>query len=83
MHHGLLVARLVVRHETGGVDGQLRERLPDPRDVAVTEDAERAGDRALPVVAVDGPLVGEELDERLPDRHPARGAVCEVMVTPS
>jgi hypothetical protein len=70
--HGLFVAGLQVGHEAGPVDVVLLERLADAGDVAVAEDAEHAGDRALTHVAVDGPLVGEELDQCLADGESLR-----------
>ncbi len=73
VHHRLLVAGLVVRHEVGILRVGLHERLADPGDVAVAEDPEDAGDGALAVVAVDRPLVREERDERLADGHAGGG----------
>jgi hypothetical protein len=75
VHHRLLVARLMVREQTGPLVVQLLQRLPDSGDVAVPEDAVDAGDGALADLAVDRPLRGEELDERLGDRHAARAGV--------
>ena len=73
VHHGLLVAGLVVGQEVRVVGVELREGLPDARDVAVAEDAEGAGHGALAVVAVDGDLAGEELHQRLTHGHAAGG----------
>ncbi|OEI69324.1 hypothetical protein Cus16_1167 [Curtobacterium sp. ER1/6] len=73
VHHRLLVARLVVGQQTRLLHVQLLDRLTEARDVAVPEDAEDPRDRALAVVAVDGPLVREERDEGLADGHAAGG----------
>ncbi|MDQ1174984.1 hypothetical protein QE430_003291 [Microbacterium testaceum] len=69
MHHGLLVSGLVVGHEIGSFDVRLFERLADASDIAVPKDAEHPGDGAFADVTVDGPLVGEEFNERLADGH--------------
>ncbi|BDZ49675.1 hypothetical protein GCM10025867_19160 [Frondihabitans sucicola] len=67
--HGLLVTRLVVGHETRLRVVDLLERLADAGDVAVPEDAEHPRDRTFADVAVDGPLVRQELDQSLADGH--------------
>jgi hypothetical protein len=73
VHHRLLVAGLVVRQQPGLLDVELLDGLTDPGDVAVPEDAEDPRDGAFADVAVDGPLVGQELDECLADGHLPRG----------
>src|SRR5699024_11011144 len=71
VHLGLLVAALVVGHQGGVLVLVLLQGLAHPVHVAVAEDAEHAPYRSLPVLLrtdpVDGPLVGQELHERLGD----------------
>jgi hypothetical protein len=69
VHHGLLVARLVVWHQLRLLDGVLLQRLPDAGNVAVAEDAEDSGNQALAMFAVHRPLLCQKLDERLTHRH--------------
>ena len=76
VHHGLLVAGEDVGQVlTVGLGGLvaavlelvLQERLADAGDVAVTEDAEAAGEELLPLAVALAPLVGEETHHGL--RH--------------
>jgi hypothetical protein len=63
---GLFVPRLEVPQAAG----VLLERLPDPRHVAVAEDAEHPGkERPLDAVALHL-LLGEEANQRLRHREP-------------
>ena len=76
VHHGLLVAALVVAQRllAGRVGelGALEQRLTDARDVAVPEDAPAAGEEGvLDAVALDVLLL-EESDERLGHGQPGR-----------
>lgn len=73
VHHGLLVAGLVIGHENRVVGVQLQQRLSDTGDVPVAEDAEGARDRAFADAPVDRPLIREEGHQGLRHRHPARG----------
>ena len=66
VHHRLLVPRLAVGEEVG----PLVERLPDPGDVAVPEDAEAAAEEALPHAVALDLLDGEEPHERLGGGQP-------------
>ncbi|GGZ78694.1 hypothetical protein GCM10010389_15290 [Streptomyces echinoruber] len=68
VHHGLLVAALVVRHHVG----VLHQRLADPGDVAVAEDAPGGPDEPLPHAVPLGVLGGQEPHQRLRDRQPHR-----------
>src|SRR5204863_9699531 len=78
--HRLFVAALVVGQEVG----VLLQRLPDPRDVAVAEDAEAAGEEPLaPAIAFDL-LRREEADQRLADVQlhaatPISGSSCSIV----
>ena len=70
MHHALLVAGHDVAHPLalgGGVEIVLQQGLADPGDVAVSEDAESAGDETPLDTVAFGVLVDEEADDRLPD----------------
>ena len=69
MHHGLLVARLVVRHAVRCAPGRgrLQQRLPDPGDVAVAEDAPAGVHQAVAVAVALGVLAGEEPHQGLRD----------------
>ena len=69
MYHPLFVAPLEIWNRTAG---QLRfqQRLADPGDVAVPEDAEAALDQPVPYAVALGPLRGEETDDRLADGEP-------------
>src|SRR5207253_5508683 len=73
---GLLVAALVIRHDARIELLVLLEGLAHTGNVAVSEDPEGARDQAFPVLApADGVhrvLLGQELDNRLGDRHSAR-----------
>jgi hypothetical protein len=71
VHHRLLVARLVVGQQVG----VLVQRLADAGDVPVPEDAEAAGEEALPVAVAFGVLRCEKANERLRRRQPDRTAV--------
>ncbi len=72
VHHRLLVARLVERHQVrvGGIG--LHHGLAQPRHVAVPEDAQQLRDGAFAMLPVDRVLVGQERDQRLPHRHSSR-----------
>ncbi len=72
MHHGLLIPRLIIGHQIGLIHVELFERLTDAGDVPVAENAEHAGDGPLTQIPIHGPLVAEEPDQRLADRHPLR-----------
>ena len=79
MHHRLLVAgedvgktRAHPRFERPGL--VLQQRLADAGDVAVSEDAEAAGEQPLALAVALGPLGREELDGRLRHREPGRPA---------
>src|SRR5699024_12276491 len=69
MDHGLFIAALVVGHGMRILMTELAQGLTDAADVAVAEDAERAGDGPHPHIAVDGVLAGEGGHQRLSDRH--------------
>ena len=75
VHHGLLVAGLVVAQDVLGLAGvllvlALQQRLADAGDVAVTEDAPAAGEeRGLDTVSLDV-LHLEEAHDRLRDGQP-------------
>ena len=73
MHHGLLVAALVVRQLAGLVEFGLQQRLTDAGHVAVPEDAEAAGEELAPYAISLGVLLTQELDDRLADGQPHRG----------
>ena len=47
----------------------LVQRLPDPGEVAVTEDAEAAGEEAAALAVALDLLYGEEAHQRLGDRE--------------
>ena len=66
MDHRLLVAREHVGH----LLALLEQRLADARHVAVTEDAEAAGDQPLLDPVALGVLVRQEPHERLGDGEP-------------
>ena len=72
VHHGLLVAGLVVAQRAGVAQLGLQQRLAEPGHVAVAEDAEAAGEEpvldAVPLAA----LRGQEPDQRLGDGEPHR-----------
>ena len=65
VHHRLLVAGVVEGHRLG----LLEQRLPDARDVAVTEDAETARDQPLLDAVALGVLDTQEPDQRLRHRQ--------------
>lgn len=69
VHHGLLVAALVEGHR---VRTGFEERLPDPGDVAVPEDAPSGGDQAVVDSVAGGVLAGQEGDQRLCGGEAAR-----------
>jgi hypothetical protein len=64
MHHRLLVSGLVVGEEIR----VLVERLPDPGDVAMAEDAEAPLEKALLYAVALHVLRGEKADETLGGR---------------
>ena len=66
MHHGLFVPRHVKRQDGGPV----QERLANPRDVSVTEDAEHAGKEVVLAPVTGDLLTAKKSDERLCDREP-------------
>ena len=66
MHHRLLVARLVVRHQVR----LLEERFAHTGHVAVAEDAEAALDEALLHAVALGVLRREEAQQCLRHRQP-------------
>ncbi len=70
VHHGLLVAALVVRQEAGFVELGLQQRLADAGHVAVPEDAEAAGEELTPHAVSLGILLAQELHDRLADGQP-------------
>jgi hypothetical protein len=61
VHHRLFVAGQVVRHRVG----VLPQRLAQARQVAVAEDAERAGEEPAPHAVAFGLLRGQEPDQGL------------------
>lgn len=67
VHHGLLVAALVVGHQVLRLD----ERLADPGDVPVAEDAPGAADQPVAYAVALGVLGGQEPHERLGDGQAA------------
>ena len=71
VHHRLFVAALVVAELRG-----LLQRLTDPGDVAVPEDAEAAGEQRLLDAVALARLAGQEPDQRLRHREsrPAHAA---------
>ena len=69
VNHGLLVAGLVIRHQIGRIDVCLLERLPNARDVSMTEDAEHPRNGALADRAIHCPLVSQKLNQCLGDCH--------------
>lgn len=68
VHHGLFVAALVERHVVAVLD----ERLAEPGDVPVAEDAPGGLDQAAADAVPLGVLGGQEAYERLRDREPRR-----------
>ncbi len=72
VHHGLLVAALVERHDvlTG-----LHQRLADARHVAVAEDAPGPGDQPAPHAVPLGVLGGQEPHQCLGGRQSAGAGV--------
>src|SRR5699024_2623082 len=70
VHRRLFVTCLVVGQKLRIDRICLGDCLPQPCDIAVTEDAEDSGHRPLPHAAVDRPLVTEKLHQRLAYRHP-------------
>ena len=69
VNHRLFITGLVIRHEFWLIHVVLLQRLANTGNVAVAKDAEHAGDGALAVLTVNGPLVPQELNECLADRH--------------
>ena len=85
MHHGLLVATLEVPQSIVTdvsllvgllvtLELRLHQRLTEPRDVAMTEDPEAAGDQPLLDAVALGILVREKPHDGLGDRQADRMA---------
>ena len=77
VHHGLLVAALVVRQFAGRHQFGLQQRLTEPGDVAVPEDPEAAGEELAFHAVSLGVLLAEEFHDGLGDGQPdGGGAPC-------
>ena len=66
VHHGLLVATLVIRHHVA----VLEKRLAHPGDIAVAENAPGRADQPASYAVPFGVLGGQEPHQRLRDREP-------------
>jgi hypothetical protein len=75
VHHRLLVARLVIGEQLL----VLLERLAEPGQVAVAEDAEAAGEEAAALAVALDLLDGEKAHQRLGDGQPHVRTSCGSM----
>jgi hypothetical protein len=74
MHHGLLVAGLVIAERAGLEQFGLEQRLAQAGHVAVTEDAGAASEKPVLDPVPLGALRSQEPDDRLPHGQPHRAS---------
>ena len=75
MHHRLLIARLVIRHQGWVFNRELLERLTNTSNISMPEDSKDTLNGAFAVIAIDCVLMRKEFNNCLANCHFACGHI--------